>query len=950
MTTTTATPPAPINLSSLDLAPEPDLHPLYPTPAQISSLLSVHSGLSPCEKSKLVAHCASRACVFGDLTLLQYLLTDPQAQVHLDLSTRDDDGLGLVSLAIYGFGVDSDRDIEREECVRLLVNQGANILPDHTGWTPLHHAALLSPPTLISYLMTHGCSPFALTKRNLTPLDIVTAHSTVPGREDVALLLEEAMRSEGWEGSRMDQRRRLVEQQQKRRGRRKELRADVTKVLGVHPDWWGREPEFPPSDSDTSDDEDDEPDSDEIYTPPLDYSSMLVFSPDTLPRMLESLVTNYPLSLRDATPANSLYMLTRFACLACDHTWMEELILSATDAIEEAFFNRAEDLTTLVFWLYNTTLWLHLIQCDNAINQTCEFMGSFELIEEVINSVFVFIIRFAERRIDQILDSTFLDYAPSSDFDSVQFESEWNFLRTFTSRKKATNTNTNANATARPPASSTAPPSPGRPLSPSSSQPTVSSRKFSSLRQSFSKKSQPSTPLKGLFSDMTSATPQAPSPVDLTAFFSALHSFLVMSDVNPALITQFWSQVFYWTACEVFNRIITRKKYLCRSRAVRINLNLSVIEDWITEVGLPNGIHAHFVPVRDLLNWLQCLSSITEFPDLVATIQSMKNINPLQMRRALRDYKYEVNEGRMTDECIQYLTQLQKDWERHRVKMGVEAMRKEINERERDRESISSLQNEADQSFSSVTTSGTSEAVNAQIGIDLLFDKTKDKSIWEPIKPPEPLGELLDSRYMIPLLFPSDPRLLAALPRKLTSELVVNGYGHGTITSANSDYSSRKSIDSQRSSDGLSHHTRNSHREDENGGIMSWRCRNRKIREVGVGALQRIDGVVSAARWGKPVDPRFTEDDDEPADGDPLVEGNGTGGEWKEKLSLHTRHPSYSADDLHRIVEDDEPTVRINTQPTPLTRKPSAHAHAGRRNRSSIGEITPVEKRRHDEL
>jgi hypothetical protein len=48
------------------------------------------------------------------------------------------------------------------------------------------------------------------------------------------------------------------------------------------------------------------------------------------------------------------------------------------------------------------------------------------------------------------------------------------------------------------------------------------------------------------------------------------------------------------------------------------------------------------------------------------------------MRRAVRDYKYEVNEGRMTDECVQYLTQLQKDWERHRVKIGVEALRKEV--------------------------------------------------------------------------------------------------------------------------------------------------------------------------------------------------------------------------------------------------------------------------------
>ena len=50
----------------------------------------------------------------------------------------------------------------------------------------------------------------------------------------------------------------------------------------------------------------------------------------------------------------------------------------------------------------------------------------------------------------------------------------------------------------------------------------------------------------------------------------------------------------------------------------------------------------------------------------------------VQMRRAVRDYKYEVNEGRMTEECIQYLTQLQKDWERHRVKLGVEALRKEV--------------------------------------------------------------------------------------------------------------------------------------------------------------------------------------------------------------------------------------------------------------------------------
>jgi hypothetical protein len=80
---------------------------------------------------------------------------------------------------------------------------------------------------------------------------------------------------------------------------------------------------------------------------------MLVFSPTTLPQMLESLVTNYPPSLQDATPANSLYMLTRFACLACDHTWMEELILSATDAIEEAFFVSSQSLLISTQFIYS---------------------------------------------------------------------------------------------------------------------------------------------------------------------------------------------------------------------------------------------------------------------------------------------------------------------------------------------------------------------------------------------------------------------------------------------------------------------------------------------------------------------------------------------------------------------------------------------------------------------
>ncbi|KAJ7492702.1 hypothetical protein FB451DRAFT_1219300 [Mycena latifolia] len=808
---------------TMDLSPEPDLHPLYPTTTYIADLLSSNSGLTPDQRAELVSHCMARACVFGELGVMQYLLSDQQAQTYVDLGVRDEDGVGLVSLAIHGFGAESERDVEREECARLLIAQGADLTADKDGWTPLHHAALLSPPTLISHLMTHGCSPFAVTRRNLTPLDIVTAHSILPGRDDVALLLEEAMRGEGWTGGKMEAKRRLLDEKRRRNEKQRIIRDTVGKTLGVNPKWWGDSDFSSSSDSESGDEEVDE----DVYTPPPDYSSMLVFSPPSLPQIFESLITNFQPSFRDSQPANTLYMLARFACLTCDHTWLEDLIIGATDAIEETFFERADDVTCLVFWLRNTTIWLHLLRCDNSINEACEMLGSFEIIEEVINSVFVFIIRFAERRIDQLLDAALLDYSPlASEFDSVQFESEWSFLRPFTGKKKAPPA---PSATIRIPPT---PPSPNRPASPSGSISASTSRGFSSLKQSFSRAraSSAATPVQSLFSD----PPPPPSPADVTSFLTALHTLLTLSDVNPALTTQLWSQVMYWTSCEIFNRILTRKKYLCRSRAVQIGMNLSALEEWVGQMGLPRGVQSHFNPVRDLVNWLQ-------------------------MRRAVREYKYEVNEGRMTDECVQYLTQLQKDWERHRVKLGVEALRKEI-QRDTDHDSVSSFVTES-QSISgagqTTPSIASSDGSAAQHGIDMLFERAQEKSSWEPAKPPQ-------------LVFPDDKPSNA--------------------------HSTPDSRSSSRASEGSR-------------GAMPWRSRDRTLRQVGIGTLQWVDGVRSAARWGRLANPD------------------------EEEMR------SYTEDD----TEAQELTV--DTHITPLTRKPSGRSKGRPSQGGEAEEITPVEER-----
>jgi hypothetical protein len=65
---------------------------------------------------------------------------------------------------------------------------------------------------------------------------------------------------------------------------------------------------------------------------------MLVFDIDALPAIFHAIITTYQPRKQDVIPAMTLYLMTRFAALTCDHTWLESLIVGATDAIEEAFY------------------------------------------------------------------------------------------------------------------------------------------------------------------------------------------------------------------------------------------------------------------------------------------------------------------------------------------------------------------------------------------------------------------------------------------------------------------------------------------------------------------------------------------------------------------------------------------------------------------------------------
>lgn len=152
------------------------------------------------------------------------------------------------------------------------------------------------------------------------------------------------------------------------------------------------------------------------------------------------------------------------------------------------------------------------------------------------------------------------------------------------------------------------------------------------------------------------------------------------------------------------------------------------------------------------------------------------------------------------------------------------------------------------------------EDASIQRNIDLLFDRHQESS-WEPASAPEALGELMDSRYMLPLVLPSDPRVLGAVPVKTAA--VLQGRAR----------SDSVALDMPRSSSRASNRTRTS---------LGWRLRSRKVREVEIRTLQWIDGAPSTARWYRQAE--FEDEDEKPAVDTPSNDDPSTNG---ARLSLH---------------------------------------------------------------
>jgi hypothetical protein len=194
---------------------------------------------------------------------------------------------------------------------------------------------------------------------------------------------------------------------------------------------------------------------------------------------------------------------------------------------------------------------------------------------------------------------------------------------------------------------------------------------------------------------------------------------------------------------------------------------------------------------------------------------------------------------------------------------------------ERERDDASSILNDNVSIHAVSTSSASTEVLSARHNIDLLFDREEDTISWEPVRPPEVLGEFLDSPYMLPLLLPSDPVMLSAMPTMPVfwqNENMVNGMVDSRCPSRTGKRSA---------------------------GSIPWRTMTKHLRDTSLNILRWVDGAGSYARWVHRID---MEGNEEEYDGETL--------------------PSNPVD-IGEDQENDSPPASGVRRVTPLTQRPS---------------------------
>ncbi|KAG5360715.1 Dilute domain-containing protein [Yarrowia sp. B02] len=390
------------------------------------------------------------------------------------------------------------------------------------------------------------------------------------------------------------------------------------------------------SDEDKEEEEDDMGALEDSFTDTFNWSrclpdQMFVFATKDIPQILDTVVSNIE-PQRNHTqkpiPANMLFLCVRYAHYTLDNPDVVAAVMNpALGRIKAKVEAKATDMVTLAFWLSNVSLLLYYFRRDAEL-QKVEYTKTQADLATLCNDIHVLICQDCERRLEPLLDTCILDHETIPGLDAINYKHEWKLFK-----KK---------------------------------------HKEKSHQEEMEEQMRPLSPHRKAL----------PSPRNVTSILSSVLFILDLFEIHPILTQQIVSQLLFWLGAVLFNRVLTNRRYLSRSRAMQVRLNVSAVEDWarqndrkydmVDEFG--NGrvypsiaelCRTHLASLVQMLQWLQCFTGFgDDFTNVIATLQQLTALNPFQLLHVAKKYRPEVDENGLSKDYKKYLQELAESFKR----------------------------------------------------------------------------------------------------------------------------------------------------------------------------------------------------------------------------------------------------------------------------------------------
>ncbi|KAL8903833.1 MAG: hypothetical protein Q9207_003663 [Kuettlingeria erythrocarpa] len=579
------------------------------TSAGDEDAVAVEKQLPEDEKKAILQKALHMAASNGDVGRVKKVLQG-KAKPFIDVDAADEEGrTPIVYASCFG----------HEEVVLALIEAGADVdKKDRNQWTALMWAMTNRHKHIAKLLLDHGASSTIKSSSGRTAFDFPAPNSEISdflhqnGYHIGDVGVEDDFYDSGFSQDRFEQ-----EMEENEMRRRMMMESSMNLEVDLSSLGMDERPESP----DELDDQ-----QDFIWDRCL-HDQMFVFQESELGRILDIVITEMTpqrTPSQKPVPANILFLGARYAHYHASPDLLATLLISAMDKINAKVENHQWDMTVLAFWISNATLLLHYLKKDaGLVEATPEFQVQ---LVELINEIFILIIRDAERRMDKVLESAILAHE-TIPFDDLEFVGEW---KIFNKKKQHT-----------PEPISYKPPPPNRRAQ--------------------------------------------PSPRNVTSLLSSTLFVLDLYDIHSVITAQILAQLFYWIGAELFNHVLSTRTYLARTKAMQIRMNISVLEDWARSNNrvpehYENGslstsgestvdaARKHFTPVIQLLQWLQCFSSLGEKQDVIGsledTLSQIPRLGPQHLLYAVSHYRYERGEKGLPKEARRHLTNLQSDMQK----------------------------------------------------------------------------------------------------------------------------------------------------------------------------------------------------------------------------------------------------------------------------------------------